>query len=135
MVTPFRKEGRRDISTKHKLHALQNLTKSIVYHGSNLRILHLHRIPMLTIDVIRLIVPMMTDLRVLGIYRCPLIHVGHLKKLLDILQLVRPNSQHRARPQLDFSPRYVYFLSNDKNNVDIFFIGGIKAQRMGTLMA
>lgn len=87
----------------HQLRAVQNLTKSVLFSHEYMAVLHLHRVPMITMDLLDVIVPHMANLKVLGIYNCPTIHVGHLKPLLDLLQMVRPSSANR--PKLDFFPR------------------------------
>lgn len=70
-----------------------------------LNIVQLHRIPFLTVDILRLIVPNLRNLKVLGIYKCQLIHVGDTIRLLDIIKADRPLGKD-DQVYLDFFPNY-----------------------------
>lgn len=71
--------------------------------SDNFRVLQLHRVPFLTMDLLRLLIPKMRNLGVLGVYKCQLIHVGDTLKMLDIVQMDRPKGKEH-QISLDFFP-------------------------------
>jgi hypothetical protein len=72
-----------------QIYATYQLCQTVRWRGHNFRRLHLHRVPFLTVGLLQLIIPHMTNLEMLGVYRCPLIHAGHAMKLLEIITLDR----------------------------------------------
>ena len=67
--------------------------------------LQLHRVPFLTTDVLKLLIPKMRNLNALGIYSCQLIHLGEAMKLIDIIKTDRPLEKEN-QVILDFFPTF-----------------------------
>ena len=66
---------------------------------------HLHCVPFVTVGLLAILIPQMTNLEVLGIYKCPLIHIGHGLELLNIIKSDRPKGkEHQVK--LDWYPNY-----------------------------
>lgn len=80
--------------------------------------LQFHRVPLLTMHLLKLIIPKCTMLTYLGVYNCQAIHVGKTKELLEIMNLQADNRVTRRQllhPRdpvkkimclLDFYPRF-----------------------------
>lgn len=79
--------------------------RSLSNFGDFIKTLHLHRVPFLTIDVLKLVIPNMRKLVDLGVYKCQLIHIGDAIPLLDIIKLDRP-ADKEDQVYLDFFPNY-----------------------------
>jgi hypothetical protein len=73
--------------------------------ADNFRNLQLHRVSLLTVELLTLLIPNMKNLRVLGVYRCPLIHIGHTLKLLKAIKMDKPLEKEN-QVQLDFFPNF-----------------------------
>ncbi|KAK8016356.1 hypothetical protein PG993_014545 [Apiospora rasikravindrae] len=83
-----------------------SLLRSIYRHGTNIRYLHLHRVPFLNVDAVKAMMNSLPNLRVLGIYSCDLLNFSHTKDLLNIV--IEANRVNAARPAIDFDyyPRF-----------------------------
>lgn len=75
--------------------------------ADNFRNVQLHRVPLLTVELLTLLVPSMKNLRDLGIYRCPLIHIGHTLQILDVIKMDKPLEKEN-QVNLDFFPNFHY---------------------------
>lgn len=79
----------------------------MLYHGSSIRNLQLHRVAFLDVKGVQAIVSGTPNLESLGIYNCELLHVGTTEALLNYVGSV--NESRRPGDKLidfDFSPRY-----------------------------
>ncbi len=65
----------------------------------------MHRVPLLTTQVLELIIPCMPGLEKLGIYNCQLLHIGSTVKILDILRMDRPRGREN-QISLDYFPNF-----------------------------
>lgn len=88
-----------------EMYSLHELTHALHNHAQRFEILHLHRIPMLTTQLLALVIPHMRKLKMLGVYRCELIHVGDTMRLLEIIRSDRGAGMTKTIA-LDFYPRY-----------------------------
>ena len=88
-----------------QVNASLRLCETVKWRGDHFKRVHLHRLPFLTTDLLRILVPQMTNLEMLGVYRCPLIHVGYAMQLLEIITLDRMKGREH-QVSLDFYPRF-----------------------------
>lgn len=86
--------------------ALHQMTFCFDKWANRFETIHLHRVPMLTVEVLNHVVPYMRNLKLLGVYRCPLIHLGHAIPLLEIVGQAHRIETHKAPAKLDFAPRF-----------------------------
>ncbi|KAI9744450.1 MAG: hypothetical protein M1818_001979 [Claussenomyces sp. TS43310] len=105
VVSKFRNRRYRGDHFECEMYALNELTYACYNMASRFEILHLHRIPMLTTQLLSILVPHMRNLKTLGVYRCELIHIGHTMQLLEIIRTNR-GSGMTSDINLDFYPRY-----------------------------
>ncbi len=89
-----------------ELLGLQRLTMSFNHYAHRFESLHLHRIPLLTTELLSLVVPYMRKLKHLGVYRCELIHFGDTARLLDIVHTKHRGAGQTQHIHLDFYPRF-----------------------------
>lgn len=62
---------------------------AVLNFGSSLRNVQFHRVPFISINNLKLLIPQMTNLRTLGIYNCQLVHLANGQQLIDILTIDR----------------------------------------------
>ncbi|KAI9682360.1 MAG: hypothetical protein M1817_000414 [Caeruleum heppii] len=86
-----------------ELSMLKKMTLACHNVGDQIRHLELHSIPLLTISLLRLLVPEMTSLAYLGVLKCDLIDLGHVPYILEIACM--GDRQHPLR--LDLYPSMV----------------------------
>lgn len=110
IVSPYRLRDDA-VTAVRQMSALVTLTDTLNYWDQKIETLHLHRVPLLMVEVLDLVIPRFGNLRSLGVYRCPLIHVGHTLQLLDMVgrcgEIQAAAQRKPVTPvRLDFWPRF-----------------------------
>ncbi|KAI9753970.1 MAG: hypothetical protein M4579_004930 [Chaenotheca gracillima] len=85
----------------HQLLMLKRMTLALVNKSFQFRRLELHKIPLLTQKLLRLLIPQMPNLDVLSIHCCSLITIADTDFLL---RLIREGPHKNSSLQLDFYP-------------------------------
>ncbi|KAI9807692.1 MAG: hypothetical protein M1825_005633 [Sarcosagium campestre] len=90
----------------HDLSMIQKMTVGLWNVGDRIRRLEFHGVPLLSWELLHMIVPRLPRLEYLGVFHCRLIHIGHTLKLLTTIRTgnYRDTGERSYRVQLDFYP-------------------------------
>ncbi|OTB05600.1 hypothetical protein M426DRAFT_319592 [Hypoxylon sp. CI-4A] len=97
--TYFRPKAERCVTDTLKLF------RTVDARGSFIKVLHLHSVPNLNVEVLKLILPRLPHLETLGIHNCELLHFG---KTVDVINAIieRNDMPGMSHVKSDFSPKY-----------------------------
>ncbi|KAF5027769.1 hypothetical protein F66182_147 [Fusarium sp. NRRL 66182] len=97
------------MSKQVALNSTFKLLHNIFNRKHMLRVLHLHKTPLLDRRLLAIILRSCPLIKMVGVYDCPLFHVGDVICLLDMIHEVNVERRREQRPiveALDFYPRY-----------------------------
>ncbi|TAQ90773.1 hypothetical protein B7494_g917 [Chlorociboria aeruginascens] len=104
IVTPIRHQ-KGPLTFTQQMNNLHTMCRAMSNFARFFRNIQLHRVPFLTVDVLSLVIPHLTNLTSLGIYKCELIHLADGLRLLEIIRTDRPLGKEN-QVSLDWFPNY-----------------------------